>query len=190
MTLARATALLILAAVLNSAAASATTKTFEIPEPAFTVALPTPCRHEVGPGTIEAVCAHDLDAEKSKEVQAAGAILLEVDFEMTPPDAKPYTAAEFRQELPESVCGEGDTKKVRLEGFKETADGDGTLFSARVICPELKFLGLGERHAEALTIITPKSRFRLMARYPTEDVDMAKPLAKAFFESFKAKPAP
>ena len=190
MTLVRASAFLLFFVAACSAAASATTKTFEISEPAFSVALPAPCRHEMGPGTLEAVCAADLDAEKSKDVQAAGAILLEVDFEITPPDSKPYSEAEFRQELPESVCGEGDTKKVRLEAVKEIAAADQTTFSALVVCPELKFLGLGERHAEALTVITPRSRFRLMARYPTEDVDMAKPLAKAFFQSFKFKSAP
>ena len=181
---------LTLFAVVSAGAAFATTKTFEIPEPAFTIALPAPCRHEMGPGTLEAVCAPDLDAEKSKEVQAASSILLEVDFEVTPPNAKPYSEAEFRQELPESVCGEGDTKKVRLEGVVETKDGDRTTFTARVVCPELKFLGLGERHAEARTVIAGANRYRLMARYPVEDVDMAKPLAKAFFDSFKPKAAP
>ena len=187
---ARLPALTLLTVVLGCAPAAATTKTFEIPEPAFSIALPAPCRHEMGPGTLEAVCASDLDVEKSKEVQAAGSILLEVDFEVAPPDAKPYSEAEFRQELPESVCGEGDTKKVRLEGVAETKDGELTTFTARVVCPELKFLGLGERHAEARTVISAKSRYRLMARYPVEDVDMAKPLAKAFFDSFKPKPQP
>ena len=190
MPFARLLPLSMLATILGSTAAPATTKTFEIPEPAFTIALPAPCRHELGPGTIEAVCAADLDAEKSKDVQAAGSILLEVDFEVTPPDAKAYTEAEFRQELPESVCGEGDTKKVRLDGVTEKKDGDLTTYTARVVCPELKFLGLSERHAEARTVISAKSRYRLMARYPAEDVDMAKPLAKAFFESFKPKPTP
>lgn len=190
MTNARMVPLALLAALLASRSAGATTKMYEILEPAFSISLPTPCRHEMGPGTLEAICAVDLDVEKGKEIQAAASILLEVDFEVTPPDAKAFTETEFRQELPESVCGEGDTKRVRLEDVKATTDGDRTTFFARVICPELRFLGLGERHAEARTVITPKSRFRLMARYPAEDVDMAKPLAKAFFESFKAKSAP
>jgi hypothetical protein len=168
----------------------ANSKTFENAELAYTIGLPGQCRHEEGPGTLEAICAPDLDPRKSQEIQAAGAILLEIDAEIAPPDAKPYTEAEFRLELPEAVCGEGDTKKVRVENAAEQKDGDRVTLTARVICPELRFLGLGERHAETRTIIAGKYRYRLMARYPKDDVDMAKPLAKAFFDSFKMKPTP
>lgn len=173
-----------------AAAAGAADKTFDNAELNYSVALPGQCRHEEGPGTLEAVCAPDLDLAKSLDVQAAGAILLEVDAEVAPADAKPYTEADFRQELPESVCGEGDTKKVKLEAVEEKKDGDRVVFSARVVCPELRFLGLGERHAESRTIVAGSHRYRLMARYPKDDVDMAKPLANAFFQSFKIKSAP
>jgi hypothetical protein len=166
----------------------ANTKVFDNAELGYSIALPSQCRHEEGPGTLEAVCAPDLDLKKSMDVQAAGAILLEIDAEIAPADAKPYAEAEFRQELPEAVCGEGDTAKVRLENVTEQKEGNRLTLTARVICPELRFLGLSERHAEARTVIAGKFRYRLMARYPKADADMAQPLAKAFFGSFKPAP--
>ncbi len=170
-----------------ASSALANSKTFDNADLGYTIALPSQCRHEEGPGTLEAVCAPDLDPKKSQEIQAAGAILLEIDAEIVPADAKPYTEVEFRQELPEAVCGEGDTNKVRLENVAARTEGDRVTLTARVVCPELRFLGLGERHAETRTIIAGKYRYRLMARYPKDDADMAKPLAKAFFDSFKMK---
>jgi hypothetical protein len=133
--------------------AFANSKTFENAELGYSIALPVQCRHDQGPGTLEAVCAPDLDPAKAVEIQAAGAILFEIDAEIAPGDAKPYTEADFRLELPEAVCGEGDSKKVRLENVAEQKDGERTTFTARVVCPELRFLGLAERHAETRTAI-------------------------------------
>ncbi len=169
--------------------ASANTKTFDNTDLGYRIALPVQCRHEEGPGTLEAVCAPDLDPKKSDDIQAAGAILLEIDAEIAPTDAKPYTEVEFRQELAEAVCGEGDTNKVRLENVSASKDDTGATFTARVVCPELRFLGLSERHAETRTVIAGKYRYRLMVRYPKDDADIAKPLAKAFFDSFKVTAA-
>ena len=57
----------------------ANTKTFDNIDLGYSIALPGQCRHEEGPGTLEAVCAPDLDPAKSLTIQAAGAILLEID---------------------------------------------------------------------------------------------------------------
>jgi hypothetical protein len=167
--------------------AQARSKTFENPELGFTIALPADCRHQQGPGTLEAICAPDLDAVKGRLVPAASAIVFEVDGEISPPEAKPFTEADFRMELPQSVCGEGDEAKVRLANVRQTTDARQITYAADVICPALRFLGLPERQAEARTVVAGPRRFRLMARYPSVDVDMAKPLAKAFFDSFQLK---
>jgi hypothetical protein len=178
-----------IAVCMMATTAMATTKTYENEELRYVVQLPEVCRAVRGPGTLEAICAPDLDAEKSKRVPAASAIVLEVDGEAVPSDAKSYTEVEFRSELPESVCGEGDASKVKLTNVRVDKDGERTTLTADVVCPELNFLRLPERRAEARTVLMPGFRYRLMVRYPLVDVDMAKPLSKAFFESFKLKPA-
>lgn len=169
-------------------AVAAPSKTFEDAELGYTIALPAPCRHVQGPGTLEAICTADLDPVKSADIQAAGALLFELDAEIAPPDAKPYTEADFRSELPDSVCGTSDAASVKLERVAEARDGDRQQFSARVTCPEVKFLALPVRLAEARTIIVGRYRYRLLARHPQDDAAAAAPLAKAFFESFVAKP--
>ena len=37
----------------------------------YAIALPTGCRHDEGPGTLEAICATDLDPELEKRSQRA-----------------------------------------------------------------------------------------------------------------------
>jgi hypothetical protein len=168
--------------------AEASTKPFENAELGYRIALPVVCRHQQGPGTLEAICATDLDAAKSQDIQAAAAIVLEVDGEITPPEAKPFEIADFRMELPEAICGEADANKVKLSNVREAKDAGVITYTADVTCPEMKFLGLPERRAEARTVIAGKYRYRLMARYPSADIDMAKPLAKAFYDSFQLQP--
>jgi hypothetical protein len=56
--------------------APAETKAFESGQLRYTVALPTACRHEEGPGTLDAVCAADLDPEKSATAGTATALVL------------------------------------------------------------------------------------------------------------------
>ncbi len=169
--------------------AEASTQPFENPELGYRVALPAVCRHQQGPGTLEAICATDLDAAKSQDVQAAAAIVLEVDSEIAPPEAKPFNIADFQMELPEAVCGEADGNRVKLSNVREIKDAGVITYTADVTCPEMKFLGLPERRAEARTVIAGKYRYRLMARYPSADIDIAKPLAKAFYDSFRLTPA-
>jgi hypothetical protein len=165
--------------------ASARTKTFLNSDLKYAIDLPAACRHVEGPGTLEAVCSVDLDPERSAKIAAAGAFLLEIDAEAVPADAKVYGQAEFRQELPEAVCGESDGNKVKITGIAETRDGARTTFKADVVCPEMRFLALPERRAEVRYVIAAGARYRMMARVPADDVPATKPAADAFFASFR-----
>ena len=52
-------------------APAATTQAFEDAKFHYTVALPTGCRHDEGPGTLEAVCSPEFDAVDKDAVFAA-----------------------------------------------------------------------------------------------------------------------
>ena len=152
----------------------------------YTVTVPSECRVEEGPGTLEAICSPDLDEAKSVELPAATALLLEVDAERVPADAAAYGEAEFRREAPEAVCGESDTIKVKLSDLKVVKDGTATIFAASVTCPEIKFLGLAERSARVQYVMMPSLRYRLMGRSLSSDAAAAKPIIDSFVQSFKS----
>jgi hypothetical protein len=151
----------------------------------YSITVPGECRTEEGPGTLEAICSPDFDEAKSAEMSAAGALLLEIDAEAVPADAKPYGEAEFRQEVPEAVCGESDTAKVKMAEVKAAKDAAATVLTASVTCPEIKFLGLGERQAQVRYVMQPGFRYRLMARALTSDAGKVKVATDSFFASFK-----
>jgi hypothetical protein len=176
---------------------AAPTKTFENTEFRYSVALPLGCRHEEGPGTLDAVCSPELDAAKSLEAAAAASLLLEVGVEPVPQDvgkgaadlAKGYDEASFKDELPEAICGEADKTRVKIDNVKQVLEAARVLYTATVACPEIKFLGLGEREGIAQYLILPGFRFRLLARAPKEDFDQNRASIDAFFASFKTLPA-
>jgi hypothetical protein len=180
----RAAAVVWLATSLAAGPGLAATTVFENPDLRYRIELPSTCRHVEGPGTLEAVCAPNLDARASAAAAAAGAFLLEIDAEIAPADAKPYTETEFRQELPEAVCGEADHTKVRLNNVTRHAEADRVTYRAEVTCPEIRFLGLGIRNAEVRYVIAPAMRYRLMARVPAEDASNVRAASAAFFASF------
>jgi hypothetical protein len=151
----------------------------------YSVSLPTACRHVDGPGTREAICALDLDAEQSKEVAAAGAFVLEVDAEAVPAGAPAYSEADFRKDLPESVCGGEDAGRVAIGNVARRAYGGGEEFTADVVCPGIRFLQLPQRKARVRYVLLPGLRYRLMARAPDTTLDTLRPVANAFFASFK-----
>ena len=95
----------------------------------YSVVVPSECRTEEGPGTLEAICAPDFDEAKSAEMPAATALLLEVDAEAAPAEAKAYELDEFRREVPEAVCGESETTKVKLIDVKEAKEGAVSTFT-------------------------------------------------------------
>ena len=152
----------------------------------YSVTVPAECRIVEGPGTLEAICAPDFDEAKSAELAAAGALLLEVDAERVPADAKVYAEGEFRREVPEAVCGDAESLKVKLTNVKANKVGDSDVFTTTVTCPEIKFLGLAERTAEVRYVIAPGFRYRLMARALSSDWTVVKAATEGFLQSFKA----
>lgn len=179
-----------------AAQAAADTVAFESASMRYSVALPRACRHDEGPGTLDAICSPDLNAEKSAQVSAAAALLLEVGVETVPADAgatptdlaQRYGETQFKEELAEAVCGEADRAKVKVEDAKQVLEEARVVYTAGVSCPEIKFLGLGERRASVRFLITPGLRYRLMARAPKEDFEQRKEAVDAFFASFRVLP--
>ena len=176
--------------------APAATKAFESPQFRYSVALPMGCRHEEGPGTFDAICSAELDAEKSAVANAAASLVLEAGAEAVPDEAgmppsalaQRYSETVFKEELPEAVCGEPDRTRVRIDNVKQVLEEARVVYTAEVACPEIKFLGLGERRATARFLITPGLRYRLMARALKEDFEQRKESIDAFFASFRVLP--
>ena len=179
------------------AEAPAATQAFENPQFRYAVALPTGCRHDEGPGTLEAVCSPEFDAEKSATASAAASVVLEVSTEIVGDDAnkapaelaQSYGEAQFKEELPEGVCGETDKARAKVANVKQVLEDTRVVYTADVVCSEIKFLGLGERQAVVQVLITPGLRYRLMARALKEDFEQKKPSIDAFLASFRVMPA-
>jgi hypothetical protein len=173
------------------------TKAFENPKFHYAVSLPAGCRHDVGPGTLDAVCSPEFDPEKSATASAASAVVLEVSTEAvaddegkTPADlAQRYSEPQFKAELPEAVCGESDNARVKIDNVKQVLEDARVVYTADVVCSEIKFLGLGERQAVVQFVITPGLRYRLMARALKEDFEQKKPSIDAFMASFQVTSA-
>jgi hypothetical protein len=183
-------------AIVTVAPAAEETKVFEVAEYRYSVALPKGCRHDEGPGTLDAICSPDLDAEKSLTAGAANALVLEVGVEAVPGDAgvspaelaQRYSQAQFKDELAEAVCGEGDRAKVKVEKPEQVLEAARVVYTAAVTCPEIRFLGLAERRALVRFVIAPGLRYRLMARALAEDFEKRKEAIDAFFASFHILP--
>lgn len=177
--------------------AASPTRIFESPQYRYTVALPEGCRHDEGPGTIDAVCSPELDAEKSAAASAAASLVLEVGVEAFPQDAgkapdaldQGYGEAAFKDELAEGICGEADKTRVKIANVARVLEANRVVYTAEVACPEIKFLGLGERKALARTLVTPGLRYRLMARALKDDFEQNKPAIDSFLASFRVLPA-
>lgn len=189
---------LVAALAVGTAAAQtpADTVAFESAQFRYSVTLPKACRHDEGPGTLDAICSPDLDQEKSSEANAAAALMLEVSVESVPADAgappadlaQRYGETQFKEELAEAICGETDRAKVKVEDAKQLLEEARVVYTAAVTCPEIKFLGLGERRAGVRFVITPGMRYRLMARALKEDFEQRKEAVDAFFASFRVLP--
>ena len=160
-------------------------RTVENAELKYSVAVPSECRTQEGPGTLEAICAPDMDEAKSVDIPAAISLFLEVDAEPVPADAKAYTETEFRQDVPEAVCGETDNPKTKFEGIKQSQVGGASIFTATITCPEIKFLGLPERVADVRYVMSQTFRYRLMARSLVSDAEATKAAKQAYLSSFK-----
>jgi hypothetical protein len=189
--------LLSLAAAPTGAQGLPETKDFENTQFRYAVALPAGCRHEEGPGTIDAVCSLDFDPERSAIASNAGALVLAVGAEVVEADAgktlselrQRYGEAGFKEELPEAICGESDKARVQINNFKEVLEEARVVYTADVVCAEVKFLQLRERRAAVRYLIAPDVRYRLVARAPTEEFEKQRGTIDAFFASFRLLPA-
>jgi hypothetical protein len=177
--------------LLAQAASEATA--YQSTEYHYAVALPAGCRHEEGPGTIDAICAPDFDADKSAVVSNATALVLGVAAETVPAEGDTSTAglqqrygeAAFKEDLPETVCGESDKARVKIDNLSEAMDGPRLVYSADVTCAPVKFLQIGERRAAVRYVIAPDARYRVVARAPAEDFDKQRAAITAFLASFR-----
>jgi len=186
--------------LVSLAAAQTPTSMLTVESPAphrYAVKLPAGCRQEEGPGTIDAVCSTEFDAEKSAEASAVSSLVFEVGAEIVADDtgkAAPALAAgygeeSFKGELPEAVCGESDRTRVKIENVKQVLEEARVAYTADVLCSEIKFLGLSERRAAVKFLVTPGVRYRLLARAPSGEYSQHKDLIEAFFTSFRVLPA-
>jgi hypothetical protein len=189
--------LLVLALVTGPIAAQAPRETvrftsdalfFENGDYRFSVAFPKGCRYEEGPGTLDAVCSSDLDPQKGATVEKAGALVLSFAYELidttSADNALPFGEAAFKEDLPESVCGESDKMRARIESLKRRDEFGVVSQHADVVCAEVKFLQLGARRASVAQLIAPRGVFRLMARAPKEDFEKQTAAIDEFFTSF------
>ena len=197
LTAAGSAALILLAATpIAAQAPAAATKTFESTQFRYTVALPAGCRHEEGPGTLDAVCSADLDPEKSAAASNAGSLVLGVVAEVVAGDAgktaselaQSYSETSFRDELPEAICGESEKGRVKIGNVRQVLEEARVVYTADVICSEIKFLQIAERRASVRLLIVPGTRYRLVARAPREDFEAQKDAIEAFFVSFSELP--
>ena len=167
------------------------TTAFENAKFQYSVSLPSGCRHDQGPGTLDAVCSAKFDAQESATASAAASLVLEVSSEMVAGDAKApaelaqsFTEAQFKAELPEAVCGEADRDRVKIDNVRQVLEDDRVVYRADIVCPEIRFLWLEERQASVEYLITPGVRYRLMARAPKEEFEQKKAAIDAFLASF------
>jgi hypothetical protein len=169
------------------------TATFEGKPHRYTVTLPAGCRHEEGPGTVDAVCAPDFNPEMSAVANAASALVLAVAAESLDGAGDTsvadllmrYTEAGFKEELPQSICGEQDRARVKIENLSQSVEGSRVIFTADVTCAEIKFLQIGARRATVRHVIGPDAMYRLVARAPAEEFEKQRPTIDAFFASFR-----
>jgi hypothetical protein len=188
--------LVALAAGPGAAQQAPETTRFESSQFRYVVALPSGCRHEEGPGTVDAVCSPDFDPEKSAAASNATSLVLGVAAETLAADGDTSVdglrqrrdEAAFREELPEAVCGESDKARVKVEGFKETVEEGHLVYTVSVVCAPVRFLQMGERRAAVRHVMAPDMRYRLVARTLREDFDKQRATVDAFFASFRALP--
>jgi len=165
---------------------------FESAEFGYRVTVPNGCRLEEGPGTLDAICSPRFEAQESAQASASAALVLEVVVQPVPEDAGKHAAelalgygeGEFKEELPEAVCGEGDPRRVKIEDLMQVVESTEVVYSAQISCAEVRFLGLPSRQALVRTYVTPGLRYRLFARALKADFELNKDTIEAFLSSF------
>jgi hypothetical protein len=159
----------------------------------FTVAIPSECRHEEGPGTIDALCPPDAEPNGTgTEGRRLSALVLQVSAQTVPEDAGKsareladrYTEAMFKEELPGAVCGESDNTRAKLQNVRAEQEETRVVYAADIVCSSVRFLQVPERTASVRYILDPAGRYRLVARAASNDFQKEMPKIEAFFASF------
>ena len=183
-----------LATVLPSVSVAAAPIDIESQDLGVRFTMPEHCGAMEGPGTIEAICDPSGDATKSATAQAASALKLEIVVHPTPDDkdqpldvlAARYSFGQFEKDLPAAICG--DEARVKIENAMQLFEGTRVVYTASVLCPEIRFLGLGARRAVVRTIVGPGKRYQVAARSLATDFERLKPSIDAFFASLRIDP--
>jgi hypothetical protein len=173
---------------------TASTLTVETPSLGVRFTVPEHCQTQEGPGTIEAVCDPSGDAAKSAIISAASSLFLEVVMQEVPQDrdqpppalAERYPLSQFEKDLPLAVCGA--EAKVKIENAAQLFQETRVVYTATVLCPEVRFLGLNQRRSIVRTIVGPGRRYQIQARAQVEDFERAKPVIDAFLASVRLEP--
>jgi hypothetical protein len=141
--------------------------------------------------------ARYFDPERSALVTSSAALVMEVAAEIVAADAgkspaelaQAYGEAAFLDELPETVCGESDKARAKVANISKTVQDTRLLYTADVVCAEVKFLQIGERRALVRHVVGPDARYRLVACALKDDFAKQKQAIDAFFDSFQVLPA-
>lgn len=180
------------AALAGTAAAAA----LVVDSPALGVRFTVPehCSMQEGPGTVEAVCDPSGNAAKGEASNQASSLFLEIVMQETAEDrdqpldvlAQRYSFGQFEKELPGAVCGDG--AKVKIENAMQLFEGARVVYTASVLCPEIRFLGLGQRRGVVRTVVGPGRRYQIVARALVDDFERVKPAIDTFLASVRIEP--
>ena len=87
----------------------------------YTIAIPSECRLDEGPGTLEAICSADLDEAKAAEMPKAKAFLLEIDAEAVPDRRQALCRSRIPpSKFPKPSAANRRCARVKLINFKVT----------------------------------------------------------------------
>jgi hypothetical protein len=156
-------------------------------------AVPPYCAVQKGPGTLDAVCDPEGDSDKSREGPAATALYFAASVAAVPedkglaPDAlsQRYTLEDFKKALPEEICGREKPRGLKIENATRRIEGRTLSYSATVVCPAVRFMGLGVRRASVRHILRDGQRYQVQARALDADFERSKDEIETFFASLK-----
>ena len=140
------------------------------------------CRHEEGPGTLEAVCSPEFDAEKSATASAAAPACSRSRRDRPDDDGKRRRRARaaLRRGAVQGGAARGRVRGDRPRPRQDRQRQAGSRRRASRVhgrCRLLRDQVPGARRAAGLVrfLITPGLRYRLMARALKEDFEQKKP---------------
>ena len=158
----------------------------------YSVALPAGCRHDEGPGTLDAICSAEFDPEKSATASAASALVLEVAARPSPTmPARPGRArAALRRGAVQGGAARSDLRGVRPRPRQDRqrqagSEGDASRRTRPTSpAPRSSSWGWASGAPSVQFLITPGLRYRLMARAPKEDFEQRKEADRRVLREF------